>query len=260
MIIYEPKGKAREYSPLAVNLYSGCGHKCSYCYVPRVLKITRSQFDNEVKAREDILKKLESSCRTHKNSKDQVFMSFTTDPYNPIDEEMQLTREALKLFYKYQIPVSILTKSGTKALRDLDIFKMFGSNIKVGTSLTYDNAEDTKNKEAGAALPEERIQMLGKLWFAGIRTWISLEPIIEPEQTLNLLNMALPYVNEIQIGKLANDNRKFDWNNFLQKAVNRMRELHKPFYIKETLRQAASSVELSENEKSIDYLTLKNNF
>ena len=36
--IYEPKGRAREYGELALNLYSGCRHGCKYCYVPAVLR------------------------------------------------------------------------------------------------------------------------------------------------------------------------------------------------------------------------------
>ncbi len=36
MLIYVPKGRAREYSPLALNLYRGCEHRCSYCYCPRI--------------------------------------------------------------------------------------------------------------------------------------------------------------------------------------------------------------------------------
>src|SRR3972149_6634508 len=43
-VIYEPTGKAREYAELAVNLYSGCGHSCGYCYAPACLKKTRADF------------------------------------------------------------------------------------------------------------------------------------------------------------------------------------------------------------------------
>jgi len=43
-IIYEPSGKALEYSPLAANLYAGCGHRCVYCYAPLALKRTREMF------------------------------------------------------------------------------------------------------------------------------------------------------------------------------------------------------------------------
>ena len=43
-IIYQPKGKAREYSPLAANLYLGCNHGCKYCYAPSIRFQTRQDF------------------------------------------------------------------------------------------------------------------------------------------------------------------------------------------------------------------------
>lgn len=256
-LIYEPKGKAREYSPLAVNLYSGCGHKCSYCYVPKVLRMERIDFDTKVNAKKDVISKLKKELPLYRNSRKQVFMSFSTDPYNPIDVEMKLTREALKLFLDYQIPVSILTKSGLKALRDLDIIQKFGKHIKIGASLTYDNDKDSGRIENGAALPGERLEMLKSFHEAGIITWASFEPIIHPAQTLNLIKKGLAFIDEFQIGKLADDKRIIDWNIFLQQAVDILRTGNKKFYIKETLRRSAHNVLLELKECEMDYLTLQ---
>ena len=58
-MIYIPSGRAREYSPLAVNLYRGCGFKCRYCYVPNAIKISRYEFDNNVEAKKDVIIRLE---------------------------------------------------------------------------------------------------------------------------------------------------------------------------------------------------------
>jgi DNA repair photolyase len=52
--IYEPSGKAKEYGNLACNLYKGCGHKCSYCYAPSVLRMDRQEFYNNPQPREGI--------------------------------------------------------------------------------------------------------------------------------------------------------------------------------------------------------------
>ena len=57
-IIYEPKGQAREYAALATNPYRGCGHKCTYCYVPAVLRMSRDDFDTRVQPRPSYLDKL----------------------------------------------------------------------------------------------------------------------------------------------------------------------------------------------------------
>lgn len=255
-VIYIPRGKAREYSPLAVNLYSGCGHKCSYCYVPNVLRMDRSKFDNEVSERNDIIKDLEKDAKKIYGSDKQVFMSFTTDPYNPLNDNLKLTRQALQIFLENKIPVSILTKSGMKAIQDIDIIKNFGSHIKIGASLTYDNSKESQRIERSAALPMERLEMLKYFWTEGVRTWVSFEPIMDPEQMLNLLYLSIPFVDEYQFGKLADDKRSFNWNNIVETIVMRLRNYNKPFYIKKTLRQAAPDVVLTEQEKDLDFLIL----
>lgn len=53
-VIYEPKGKAGEYSPLAVNLYRGCDHGCTYCYAPAATRTARETFSCPV-LRPDII-------------------------------------------------------------------------------------------------------------------------------------------------------------------------------------------------------------
>lgn len=256
-IVYEPRGKAREYSPLAANLYSGCGHKCSYCYVPNVLNISRQQFDNDVHERNEIIKKLEKDAKKIAYSDKQVFMSFTTDPYNPINDKLQLTRQALEIFLMYKIPISILTKSGMKALQDLDVIKKFGQHIKIGASMTYDNDLDSQRIEKGAALPNERLLMLETFHKNNVRTWISFEPIIQPEQMLNLLNQSLGFVSEYQFGKLSGDKRDFDWNYYVKIITDILRPKQIPFYIKDTLKKAANKIKYEPDEINQDFLLLK---
>jgi DNA repair photolyase len=253
--IYEPRGKAREYSPLAVNLYSGCGHKCSYCYVPGVIHMDRKDFDEKVKARDRIIEGLKKEAAKMKYSDKQVFMSFTTDPYNPINDELKLTRKALEIFLENKIPVSILTKSGLKALQDLDIIKQFGKHIKIGASLTYDNDTDSNRVERGAALPGERLEMLKRFHDEGVRTWVSFEPILQPKQMYNLLLQSLSFVSEYQFGKLSDEKRTFDWDAIVLPVADILREKKIPFYIKETLRKEISFPLLPE-EIDQDYLTL----
>jgi len=61
-IIYEPKGRAREYAELAANLYSGCAHGCEYCYAPGALRVNRTDFRLCVKPRKDCLQQLEKDA------------------------------------------------------------------------------------------------------------------------------------------------------------------------------------------------------
>lgn len=53
--IYKPKGAAAEYGELALNIYTGCPHRCFYCYAPRVLHKDREAFHSIVEPRENIV-------------------------------------------------------------------------------------------------------------------------------------------------------------------------------------------------------------
>ena len=93
--IYEPKGAAREYSPLSLNYIKGCSHGCSYCYVPRMMKRFNKNYlhsDTYITERNNLLKSIEASCKRFKNSDDQVFLSFTTDAYSQVNIDTGITR------------------------------------------------------------------------------------------------------------------------------------------------------------------------
>jgi len=62
-IIYEPRGEAREYAPMAANLRVGCEHGCRYCYGPLAFRKKRENFHLKAKTREQALEKLEYDAR-----------------------------------------------------------------------------------------------------------------------------------------------------------------------------------------------------
>ena len=61
--IYEPKGKAKEYGDLAINIYTGCPHNCFYCFAPNVLHKDRKTFHSEVKPRENIVEAVKKQLK-----------------------------------------------------------------------------------------------------------------------------------------------------------------------------------------------------
>ena len=249
-IIYKPKGKAREYSPLAANFYNGCDHGCIYCYAPGIKKITREQYLS-VSPRRDILHEIEKDCKKYAYSKKQVLFNFMGDPYCLANNEFKITRGALKLMLSNHIPVAVLSKGGSRILQDIDIIKRFGEHIKVGTTLTFFDPELSNEWEPGAASPTDRILTLEKVHDAGIKTWASFEPVIEPEESLRLIAETLHCVDEYKIGKINNFqgiDKNIDWTYFLAKTVEILRNANKPFYIKYDLRQAAPSIKLFGNE------------
>ena len=254
-IIYVPKGRAREYSPLAANLYEGCSHGCKYCYAPGVRKQTREAYTEACRPRKDILTNLAIDCKKFHDSRDQVLLSFIGDPYCPEEEGYGITRKVLELFLDSRIPTAILTKGGTRISRDLDLIKRFGDSIKVGASLTFAEQKKSEEWEPRAATPYNRLESLAMLHLDGIRTWASFEPVVDPAESLEMLWRSLKVVDEFRLGKLNNYkglDQGIDWSSYLRQAVSLLRGSGKPFYVKQDLREAAPSVPLYGNEVLMD--------
>lgn len=265
--IYEPQGAAREYSPLALNYIKGCDHGCVYCYVPRMMKRFNAGYvHSEVYIKEEskLMKEIIASARKHRKSSKQVFLSFTTDPYSHFNNNTGLTRRVLQILLDHEIPVSILSKGGHNVLQDLDLIKQFGPNIQVGGSLTFTSDEDTLKWEKNSTLPAERFDALKQLHEAGVKTWASIEPVIIPEQSLEILEITTDYVDAYKIGKLNHfpkHEQKFNWTDFLNRAIDIMRKHNKPFYIKNDLFEFANAdTFLHPHERDMDHLALPNRF
>jgi DNA repair photolyase len=183
--IYAPRGQAGEYSPLACNPYRGCGHKCAYCYVPRVLHMDRQEFDAGATPRQDFLRDLEKDAKKYQTFgiTEQVMLSFTTDPYHPGDHT--LTRDVLQMIQAHGMGICTLTKGGRRALRDLDLFRT--RRDAFASTLTSLDGAFSEKWERGAALPVDRIDTLRTFHEAGIFTWVSLEPVLDTAATLEII-------------------------------------------------------------------------
>ena len=168
-VIYEPKGKAREYCELACNLYNGCGHACTYCYAPAATRTARLDFEQPV-PRKDILKRLTVDASETlfdiQGPLSSVLLSFTSDAYQSLDVELGITRKAIKILHNAGYFVTILTKGGKRAERDFDLM---GPNDTHAASLTLLNDAESLKWEPGAALPDDRIATLEKAYALGMR-------------------------------------------------------------------------------------------
>jgi DNA repair photolyase len=148
-----------------------------------------------------------------------------------------------------------LTKGGQRCLRDLDLFKDFQDHIKVGASLTFLINEDSIKYEPYAALPNNRLDTLKILHDNGIKTWVSFEPVIKPQQTMNLLDISLNFVDEYRIGKINHSpelEKQIDWPKFLIQALEILRMENKQIYVKKDLRELCKNVKLNDNEIDMD--------
>lgn len=241
-IIYEPSGRAREYADLAANLYSGCSHGCQYCYAPGAMRMNRDEFHLMAKPRKDVLKLLERDCKKLAGSGKQVLLCFSTDPYQPCEEQHQLTRQAIEILHQYGLFVNVLTKGGTRACRDFDLL---GPGDAFGTSLTFAAYADSEKWEPGAALSNDRLAAMALAHREGIPTWASMEPVIDPIGTLTLIELAAPYCDFFKVGKLNHHplEKTIDWRKFGEDAETLLRSLGKPYYIKKDLRECMEVAE-----------------
>ncbi len=199
--IYEPKGRAREYGDLAVNLYTGCPHGCKYCYVPGILRITPKAFHVPAESKPRILEQIgrwaEKNAPSMFEDKpvEPVFLCFTCDPY-PAGCDTETTRSAIQILNGAGHPVKILTKNGSDARRDVDLLAQNEHN-SIGVTIT---SGSNSGWEPGA--PPTYVRMTG-LKYAhdhGIKTWISIEPPIESGAIASALEYAKRWVDFVWVG------------------------------------------------------------
>ena len=254
--IYVPKGRAREYSPLALNIYNSCDHYCDYCYIKKMKERFKIDTGLKVEGRKGILEWLKKNAHKYSDG-EQVLLCFSGDPYCRMDEEIGLTREVLKILLENDVKTAILTKGGSRCLRDLDLFKKF-KNIKVGATLTLINKDDSQEYEPAAAEPMSRTKTLKRLHDEGIMTWVSLEPIIDPIQTLTLIKETHEYVDHYKIGLINHYklDKDIDYKMLVGDIIKLLREKNKKFYIKESLTDYINEKLVTKEERNQDYLNL----
>ena len=245
-LLYIPKGRAREYANLAANLYRGCAHRCQYCFGPDVLHIKKEDFHATPSPRTNALQLLEKELQTRDPALagEVVLLSFTTDPYQPINQEYRLTRSAIELLHRYGHPVCILTKGGLRSTVDFDLFQ---PGDQYATTLVFTDEHLQQRYESGAAPTADRIAALQQAHDAGIFTWVSLEPVIAPRQTIQLIRETCDFVDHYKVGTLNHnysdsptyipEAASIDWELFAIEVQNLLSRSKKSFYLKEDLRR-----------------------
>lgn len=236
-IIYAPRGQAGEYAPLSTNPYRGCGHKCAYCYVPRVLHMDRAEFDAGAVVRPNYRDGLLKDAAKYKavGITEQVMLSFTTDPYPPAHHD--LTRWTLETLQAHGLAICTLTKGGQRALRDIDLFRP--DRDAFASTLTSLDSTFSRKWERGAADPEDRISTLRTFHERGIFTWVSLEPTIDVEASLAIVDATHEFVDLYKVGRVnyLGLTKTTDWQDYTLRMVEKLNRLGKAHYIKRDLQR-----------------------
>lgn len=234
--IYPPKGQAGEYAPLATNPFRGCGNGCVYCYVPGVLKMMRAEFDAGAVQRPGFIDRLKREARKlqERGVREQVMLSFTTDPYHPGDTS--LTRETLQVLRDHDLGFCTLTKGGTRALRDLDLFRR--DRDAFASTLTSLDPDFSLKWEKKAALPADRIAALKAFHEAGIYTWVSLEPTLDVESSLRIVEETHEFVDLFKVGRVnyLPMTKTTDWQDYTLRMIDLCARLGVRHYVKKDLQ------------------------
>lgn len=234
--IYEPKTRAKEYCDLAINIYQGCSHGCTYCYARKMFeRYHPNEKFEDVKLRPGIIEATKKQLSSGKFEGKTIQLCFMCDPY-PAGVDTTPTREIIKLIKAAGAHVQILTKGGDWVQRDFDLLD---SEDSFGITLTCNNNEVQADFEPGAACNGERIFNLAKAFSRGIKTWVSFEPVLDPDGVLRLIEwIPKQFPNVLlKIGKLNHVANSTDWKAFGLEAKRICKENGWNYYIKEDLRK-----------------------
>lgn len=203
--IYNPSGKAGEYSYWACNFFVGCSNCCEYCYCkkgilagamgqdkPQLKKCFRSEEHALEVFQREMMQNLDS-LREH-----GLFFTFTSDPMLP--ETIGLTWAAVVQAWLSNVPVKILTKRAD-FLDDerLGLHHFIGKKmVAFGFTLTgHDELEPNASTNA------ERVATMRKLHEAGFKTFASIEPIVDFESSKAMINATLGFCNLYKVGLMS---------------------------------------------------------
>jgi len=167
----------------SINPYRGCEHGCVYCFARPThawLGLSPGQdFESKLFAKPDAPALLRKALANPRYRCSVIAMGTNTDPYQPIERDMRVTRGILEVLRDARHPVSIVTKSALVA-RDADILgEMAGRKlVKVFLSVTTLDPDLARHMEPRAATPGRRLKTMTALAEAGIPVGVMVAPII----------------------------------------------------------------------------------
>ena len=165
----------------SLNPYSGCSFGCTYCYAAFFVR-NKEKIDNWgywVEVKENALSLLKKWRKKPLDGK-TLYLSSVTDPYQPIEKDLELTRSLLEELATYHKPRIVIQTRSNMAKRDIDLFKRF-ETIQVNMTVTTDSEKVRKVFEPYCPSNKVRIQAIQEIHAAGIPSCITLTPLLPVE-------------------------------------------------------------------------------
>lgn len=176
-ILTEAKGFMSAYD-YTLNPYSGCSFGCSYCYAAFFSRSEeqRKNWGYWLNVKENALQLL-IKFRKKTLSNKTIYMSSVTDPYQPIEKEIKLTRSLLKELLVYHQPRLVIQTRSPIVTRDIDLFKQYKS-IQINMTITTDNEEVRKSFEPLCPSNKSRLKAIEEISKAGVNSCITMTPLL----------------------------------------------------------------------------------
>jgi DNA repair photolyase len=167
----------------SVNPYRGCEHGCVYCYARPTHEYlgfsAGLDFETKIMVKEDASKLLRKELSAPGWVPKVIALSGVTDPYQPVERRLKLTRGCLAVLAEFRNPVTIVTKNSL-VTRDLDLLAELARYraVAVFISVTTLDTELRKVLEPRTSPPAARLATIGALAKAGIPTGVLVAPVI----------------------------------------------------------------------------------
>jgi DNA repair photolyase len=167
----------------SMNPYQGCEHGCIYCYARNTHNYwgysAGLDFEQKVLYKKDAPQLLEQQLKKKNWTPEPIMLAGNTDCYQPAEQTLGITREILKVLWKYRHPVGIITKN-SMVLRDLDLLQPMAENrlLRVSISLTTLDEKLRRLLEPRTASVKARLKTIEVLAEKGIPVNVMMAPII----------------------------------------------------------------------------------
>ncbi|MDE2219274.1 MAG: PA0069 family radical SAM protein [Gammaproteobacteria bacterium] len=167
----------------SINPYRGCEHGCVYCYArPSHAYVDLSpgiDFETRLFYKADAARLLRAELARPAYRPQPIMLGANTDPYQPAEKRLRVTREILEVLWQARHPLTIITK-GALVLRDLELLQELArlNLVRVTVSLTTLDPELKRTLEPRAASPQARLKVIAALAGAGVPVGVLTAPLI----------------------------------------------------------------------------------
>jgi DNA repair photolyase len=168
---------------VSINPYRGCEHGCVYCYARPTHEYlgfsAGMDFETKILVKEDAPALLRKELAASKWQPKVVSISGVTDPYQPIERRLELTRRCLEIFAEFRNPVGLVTKSRL-ICRDIDLLSELAQHQAAASflSITTLDGELARRMEPRATHPDGRLAAIAELARAGVPVGVLVAPVI----------------------------------------------------------------------------------